>query len=112
MRTIEQIEAEMEDVNRRRAPLLRRMDELVRERIQVRSLQWIQDNECRREDVQFSDAHGLPLFKILDTFAHWLKRTACPKRFCEWSGRLYFTSEVTAFRYDRNPPGRAEDLPQ
>lgn len=111
-RTIEQIEAEMAEVDRLRAPLLARMDELVRERAQLRSLQWIQANGCRREDVQFSDAHGLPYFTIFDTFAQWLKRTECPNRFCEWDGRLYFTSEVTAFRFDRNPPGRAEDLPE
>lgn len=110
-RTIEQIEADMAEVDRLRAPLLARMDALVRERAQLRSLQWIEANGCRREDVQFSTGEGRRRLKTIWQLIDRLRAIDCQKRFCEWGGRLYITADVMAGRLDRHPPGRVEDLP-
>lgn len=111
-RTIEDVEAEMRDVELQLAPLNKRMEQLYRERERLRSLQWIEAKGVRRDDVYFSSDPEFRGVITVDVMAALIRRiTGNRKRFVEWNGVLYHTAEVIDGNLVRDAPGRAEHLP-
>lgn len=111
-RTIEDVEAEMRDVELQLAPLNKRMEQLYRERERLRSLRWIEANGVRRDDVYFSSDPEFLGIMVFDSMAATIRRiTGRWKRFVEWNGVLYHTAEVIDGNLVRDAPGRAKDLP-
>lgn len=112
-RTIKDVEDEIWAVQIQLSPLNTRMEQLICEREKLRSLQWIEANGVRREDVYFSSDPEFQGIVMFDTMAATIRKaTGDRKRFTEWNGVLYFTADVIDGDLVRNAPGRAEDLPE
>lgn len=100
---------ELQEIRGKIRPLMERQSQVLREIDRLESQQWIEANGVTREQVQTPDDTG-EWFGVLDKFVDWLKKQENPKRFAEWNGRLYFTSELIAGRWERDPKGRIDDL--
>ena len=78
----------------------------------IQSIRWIEANNVKKSDVEKSDGVGKPYFFHIAKFSDWLiaQGNENTKRFCEWNGVIYFTSEIIAGRMMPNQPGRYCDL--
>lgn len=108
--TIEQIEIELASIAEQMRPLAARCEVLNRELRKLLSQRWIAVNGVTKANLQLSAGDGVPCFSMLNNFAKWLRNTNCTKRFCEWNGTIYFTSEIIGGRMDPNATGRVEDV--
>lgn len=110
-KTLDQIDAEIADVTSAIKPLSNRLEALKRERIHLLSRNWIAANGVSIENVELSSGDGKPYFGIAYKFIEWLKANST-KRFCEWNGRIYYTSEMITGRMDYDSsPALLDDVP-
>lgn len=89
MRTIEEIEADLEVVLSELSPLRDRSQSLHNELRDAKSWGFIAENEITLDDVELSEEHGKPCFGHIGVFRDWCKYHS-DKPFFEWGGRLYF----------------------
>lgn len=109
--TLDQIREERLKIAAELEPLQRRVRELQSIEDDLRSRNFIEVNKVTRDQLQLSKGDGVPWFGYFKAFGDWLAATNSTKRFCEWNGRIYFTSEVIAGRMEYDAPGRADDVP-
>lgn len=76
----------------------------------VESRTWIAENKVTKGDIQHSDGNGLPWFETISEFASWLRGKKSLKKWVEWNGHIYLTSEILAGKFPRHAPGRVEDV--
>lgn len=110
--TIQEIQSELRSIDAQIDPLVRRKNQLLNNLRTLRSLAWIEANGVRLKDVQLSSGDGIPWHGTIDAFREWLASRIKKKRFCEWNGRLFVTSDVVAGSFDMNGPGQLCDLKQ
>lgn len=111
-KTLDQIDAEVLDVVSAIRPLQIRLEALRMERAKLASRNWIAANGVKREDVETVDGEGKPYFGIAYKFIEWLKANST-KRFCEWNGRIYYTSEMITGRMNLDSsPAFLDDVPE
>lgn len=105
---LEIIDEEISAVRMRLGPLMRDLENLLERRRLAASLEFIRVNQIRREDVEMVEGEGKPYFGQLGFFVSWLKRNS-NKRWAEWNGRIYHTSDFLAGMMPETP-GRICDL--
>lgn len=110
MRTVEELETEIDRVKAGLATLEKRRSELARELSQVKSREFIRVNGVQLKDVQPNQGPGIPWHGDAYQFGAWLREQNCSKRFAVWNGMLVFTDELAMGRL-RPTDGRAEDIP-
>jgi len=91
-------------------PLQHRVDQLRDERKALLSWQFIEANNITRADVEMSSGDDRPYFGVIETFAKWMKNRGTHKRFAEWNGTIYFTTDLLNGRMPRDMPARTSDL--
>jgi len=112
MRTIESIEAEIAGLVDNIKPLSARLAKLSDEFRACKSKQFIHVNGITRDNVEMSKGDDRPWFGHVWKFAEWLRRKPEAKRWAEWNGRIYHTSDLLAGRMPDDMPGLVDDLPK
>lgn len=107
--SIQDIDRELAAIQEQLRPLWKRREQLTAERDQLLSRQWIEINGVTPANTQSSNPPGV-WFSHIEDYRRWLSEQSTPKQFCEWNGRIYFTSEILAGRIDQNAPARIDDL--
>lgn len=79
--------------------------------VSLRSMKFIADNGIRRSDVQMADDDRLPYFGIAAEFAKWIVSHPPMKRWAEWNGVIYHTTDILMGNLP-DMPGRIEDVPE
>lgn len=108
--TLPEIDKELAEIADAMKPLMQRNALLEAERTRLKSLEWIKANGVTRDRVQLSEEPGIRYFGDIGSFSYWLRATKSTKRFCEWNGRIHLTAEIVAGRFERDAPGRIEDV--
>ena len=103
------IEQAIKETEAQIAPLTARLERLRREKAERDSRSFIAVNKITRDDVEMSSGDGKPWFWIVGKFADWLSANS-KKRWAEWNGRIYHTSDLLAGRMP-DMPGKVEHLP-
>lgn len=83
-------------------PLNDRLERLEREQDSLESEAFIAANKIRKADVEMSSGDGKPWFGTVMKFKDWL-RGKSSKRWAEWNGRIYHTSDLIAGRMPHMP---------
>jgi hypothetical protein len=82
----------------------------VREAIRTRRAElFIKANKVTKNDVQLSSGEGVPWFGNIFAFSEWLRGLHSIKRFCEWNGSIYFSSDMLNGRLTKTGV-RVEDV--
>jgi len=110
VKTVDQLKQEIHAVETAMEPMRRRLDSLERDLRHAESRQWIAINKVTKSDVELANDKQKPWFVTVYDFATWLTSVDCQKPFCEFNGRIYFTSEIKAHRMALNAPGFVNDL--
>jgi len=87
-------------------PMIRRMEELKTARADALSREFIAANKITCADVEMSE--GGKWFNDAWEFAEYLRLNS-KKRWAEWNGRIYHTSDLTSGNMP-DMPGRVEHL--
>ena len=103
---------ELDNLNERLAPMLRRKAELENILRDKRSRDWIKENGVTAENLQLSTGAGIPWHATLWRYAKWLSTLSPRPRFCEWNGRIYHTEELICESAPVAPPGLARHVTQ
>ena len=109
MKSSAELKAEYEALCEKMAPLNQRRRELERQIAAAMSREFIAMHDITSDDVERSDGVRKPYFHTLEQFGKWLKQNS-QKRFCEWNIQLYFTAEIIAGEFNRETPGRIDEL--
>lgn len=109
--TLPEIETELAEIAAKMKPLMQRNTLLEAERTRLKSLEWIKANGVTRDQMQLSEEPGIRYFGDIGSFSYWLRATKSTKRFCEWNGRVHLTAEIIAGRFNRDAPGRIDEVP-
>lgn len=112
MTTLNTVNREIEEIEAELKPLHKRKDELDRKKRLMLSLQFIEVNRITRDDIEMSEGAGKTWFGHLDQFVKWMKDTNSAKRFCEWNGRIYFTSDLMHGKMPHEFNASIDDLPK
>lgn len=99
MSTIPQLESRESELVEKVKPILKELEDTRRQLSEEKSREFIRVNQITLADVQPCDGDGLPYFGMVSTFATWLRRTECPKRFAVWNGQLHFVSDLLSGRF-------------
>lgn len=91
-------------------PLFEKMIKLQSELDDAESREFIEVNQIKKSDVQFSRCEGVPFHGDIYGFSEWMKKTNCQKDWCEWNGRIYRTSDVITGRIKFKSPAKEEHL--
>jgi hypothetical protein len=92
-------------------PLVQKLNRLDREINQLKSKLFIAENQITRDGVQLSQGDGMPWYGTVYEFGKWMRDTGCNKRWCEWNGRLYNTSDIIRGKMYETP-ALLEDVPE
>lgn len=112
MRTIESIEAEIAGLEVQIGPLANRLQKLGAELRDCKSKQFISVNGITRDEVEMSSGDGKPYFGSVWGFTDWMRRKPNKKRWAEWNGRIYHTSDLLNGVMPDDMPGLVDDLPK
>lgn len=110
MRTTSEIESELQRLVSEVQPLNIRVSRLRAERDEAMSREFIAVNRITRKDVQMSGGEGVPFFGVVTSFGDWMKANNNPKRWAEWNGRIYHSSDLMNHRM-QDMPGLVEHIP-
>lgn len=77
----------------------------------LRSQRFIAANHIRKADVHVSDGHDVPYFLMASEFAKWIAGQPSRKRWVEWSGTIYHTTDFLMGRLT-GTDGRMADVPE
>lgn len=110
MSAIEAIDLQLAEISEQLKPLLLRKEVLEQERRELASRAFIEANAITKDDVELSSGDGKPYFTFVHQFVEWLRSKNKCKRFAEWNGTIYFTSDLLSRRMPGDRPARIEDL--
>mgnify|MGYP001612032416 CR=1 FL=1 len=110
MSAIEAIDIELVQISKQLKPLLDRQAALRTKRRELASMAFIEANAITKDDVELSSGDGKPYFTFVHQFVEWLRSKNKCKRFAEWNGTIYFTSDLLSRRMPGDRPARIEDL--
>lgn len=106
-----QAKRELEDATKKLSEAMR-LEQDCRFRVErLRSQKFIADNGIRKADVQLSNGEGMPYFLTVTGFAKWISHHPPMKRWAEWNGAIYHTTDLLSGRR-LDMPGRIEDVPE
>jgi len=88
----------------------KRLYDLQREQSERDSKAFIATNRITRDQVEFRDGDGKPWFGHIHAFIEYMKANGCTKRWADWNGTIYYTSDLFAGRMPEDMPGRTEHL--
>jgi len=111
MRTSTEIQVELDELEEKLAPLVKRHINLERELRDVKSLEFIAANNITLNDVQLSSGEGIPYCYVVKEFTDWMKLRKCEKPFAEWNTQLHLTHELFAGKF-KPTPARIGDVPE
>jgi hypothetical protein len=100
---IDDLATEIRELNRQLHILQEARSDLI-------SRETIKSESIVLADIQESSGDELPWFGDLWTFANWMRQTNCQKRFAEWNGLLYKTSDLFAGSM-KNTGARIDHVP-
>ena len=103
MSAIEAIDLQLAEISEQLKPLLLRKEVLEQERRELASRAFIEANAITKDDVESSSGDGKPWFGTVGEFIKWLRVQEKQRRFAEWNGTIYFTSDLLS--------GRMPDMP-
>ena len=89
-----------------------RLHELRRTKSDRDSRAFIAVNRITRDQVEFRDGDGKSWFGHIHAFIEYMKANGCTKRWADWNGTIYYTSDLFAGRIPDDMPGRTEHLPE
>lgn len=107
--TVDELNTEIADIEKRITPLANRKASLMRERDQLIAKEWIAASRITKDDVQLSTNDGMPWFGHIVQFGEWLKKQRRRKLFAEWNGRIYYTDDIISGQI-RDLPAMIKDL--
>jgi len=109
---IETLIAEIRSLKNQIDPLVAAKTKAIAKLETLRSKEFIRVNNITLDDVQHSDPDGTGgiWHGTFMTFGKWMADTKSTKRFCEWNGRIYHTSDALIGRMSHTS-GRYEDIP-
>ena len=103
MDTLKQIDAQMTIAHDELTAAQNRFHKVESRRRKVLAAEWVVANTFTLDEIEMSDGDNKPWFGHIKTFGEWLSENS-NKRFAEWNGRIYFTSELAAGRLGCNGP--------
>lgn len=106
---IQDTELQIEELNFKLEPLIRKKQELNRRLRQLKSIDYIDSKGIKKDDVESCTGDDRPWFGTITSFTNWLKMNST-KKYCDWNGWIYEISELIEGRMDQNPLGMCEDL--
>lgn len=105
----ESLKNKISEISKEINPLLEQRELLNRQLRDVQSVDFIKANDIKKSNVQLSDGDGVPYFGIATKFGEWMVKNST-KKWCEWNGSIYLSSEIERGRMSRDAPGRYSDL--
>jgi hypothetical protein len=93
---LEELETRLARLNSQIHELTSQRHELTRRVQAIRSQRFVAANQITARDVQQSSGTDRPCFFNVVQFMEWLKLAGDHRRFGEWNGQLYFTSDLLA----------------
>lgn len=111
MKTLSELQKEIETVRSRIEPLSAELTSLLKQKRHARSVEFITANKIVEDDVELSDGEGKPWFGNVWAFANWMKLTQSSKRWAEWNGIIYYASDLLNGKFPNDMPGMVSDLP-
>jgi hypothetical protein len=112
MKSVQVLQAEIDNLNEVMSPLLKKLQELNRELSKAKSLKYIRDNSITKDMVQSSNEDNVPYFGVITVFVEWLKTNhSHPNtKYAEWNGTIYSRKDLDNGIMPRDACGRYEDL--
>jgi TolA-binding protein len=112
MDQLEELNQQIANLDETIAKLSHQRMTLQKQKQTIKSIRWIEANNVKKSDVEACSGEGKPYFLTIRQFSDWLiaQGSGNTKRFCEWNGVIYFTSEIIAGRMMPDQPGRYCDL--
>lgn len=107
--TVDELNAEIENIEKQISPLVNHKVSLMRERDQLRAKEWITTSRITRDDVQLSSGDGIPWFGHIATYREWLQKQKQPRMFAEWNDQIYYTRDIISGQM-RELPATIKDL--
>ena len=111
MDQLEELNQQIANLDETIAKLSHQRMTLQKQKETIKSIRWIEANNVKKSDVEKSHGDGKHFYHVRQ-FSDWLIAQGSwnTKRFCEWNGVIYFTSEIIAGRLLPDQPGRYCDL--
>lgn len=111
MSNLAELKSELELVDSHIWPLAKRKREIESQIDTERSRLWIEANGVKKDDIELSSGDNKPWVGSIPKFVEWMKKQPKTKRFAEWNGRVYFTSDLIENRMPFEMSGILEDIP-
>jgi hypothetical protein len=91
---IASVDSQISAIQATLAPLVEKRDSLYHARLRLVSREFIASHRITSRNVQLSSVPDRKSFWHLVEFVEWIKEHPPYKRFAEWNGKIYFTSDI------------------